>query len=63
MRKRGNVKSALTQDQVNYIMSNKDSKKQVEIAKDLNISRDRAYSVIKGISYKDLVKKYYETIK
>lgn len=63
MRKRGNVKSALTQDQVNYIMSNKDSKKQIEIAKDLNISRDRVRSVIKGISYKDLVKKYYETIK
>lgn len=62
-RKRGNVKSPLTQEQVNYILDNKDVKKRVDIAKDLNISADRVGSVILGKSYKDLVKKYYDNIK
>lgn len=59
-RKRGNVKSPLTQEQVNYILDNKDTKKRVEIARDLGISADRVGSVILGKSYTDLVKKYYE---
>lgn len=58
-RKRGNVKSPLAQEQVNYILDNKDTKKRVEIAKDLGISADRVGSVILGKSYTDLVKKYY----
>lgn len=58
-RKRGNVKSPLTQEQVNYILDNKDKKKRVEIAKELRISADRVGSVILGKSYKDLVEKYY----
>lgn len=59
-RKRGNVKSPLTQEQVNYILDNKDTKKRVEIARDLGISDDRVGSVILGKSYTDLVKKYHE---
>lgn len=58
-RKRSNVKSPLTQEQVNYILDNKDKKKRVEIAKELRISADRVGSVILGKSYKDLVEKYY----
>lgn len=58
-RKRGNVKSPLNQEQINYILDNKDIKKRVEIAKDLGISADRVGSVILGKSYKDLVEKYY----
>lgn len=50
----------LTQEQVNYILDNKDNKKRVEIAKDLNISADRVGNVILGKSYKDLVTNYYK---
>lgn len=60
-RKRGNVKSALTQEQVNYILDNKDKQTQVTIAKALNISSNRVSSVIRGKSYKDLVAHYYNT--
>lgn len=61
-RKRGNVKNVLTQEQINYILDNKDNKKRVEIAKELEISADRVGSVINGKSYKDLVEKYYSSI-
>lgn len=61
-RKRKNLKNPLTQEQVNYILKNKDSKKRVEIAKELEISADRVGSVINGKSYKDLIEKYYSSI-
>lgn len=58
-RQRRCVASPLTQEDVNYILDNKDKMKRVDIAKKLNISADRVSSVIRGISYKDLVKNYY----
>lgn len=60
-RQRKGVKNSLTQEQVNYILDNKDIKKRVEIAKELNISADRVGNVILGKSYKDLVNNYYKT--
>lgn len=60
-RQRAGVKNALTQEQVNYILDNKDIKKRVEIAKELHISADRVSSVILGKSYKDFVINYYNT--
>lgn len=53
------VKNPLTQNQVNYILDNKDKKTRVEIGADLNISEDRVGNVILGKSYKDLVANYY----
>lgn len=61
VRKRGNVKNPLTQEQINYILDNKNIKKQVEIAKELDISADRVSSVIRGLSYKDLIENYYSS--
>lgn len=60
-RQRKGVKNALTQEQINYILDNKDSKKRVEIARDLGISADRVGHVILGKSYKDLVNNYYSS--
>lgn len=61
-RQRNGVKNSLTQEQVNYILKNKDIKKRIEIAKDLNISADRVSSVCLGKSYKDLISNYYNSI-
>lgn len=61
LRKRGNVKTPLTQDQVNYILDNKDTKKRVEIAEDLGISSDRVSSVVNNKSYKDLIANYHSS--
>lgn len=58
-RQRAGVKNALTQEQINYILDNKDIKKRTEIGKELGISADRVGDVIKGKSYKDLVENYY----
>ena len=60
-RQRAGVKNQLTQDQVNYILDNKNTKKRTEIARDLGISADRVGSVILGKSYKDLVQNYYSS--
>lgn len=60
-RKRNNKQSSLTQEQVNYILDNIKTKKQIEIAKDLNISADRVSSVVRGKSYKDLIANYYSS--
>lgn len=60
-RQRIGVKNALTQEQINYILDNKNNKKRTEIAKELNISADRVSNVILGKSYKDLVTNYYNT--
>ena len=61
-RKRKNGKNPpLTQEQINYILDNKDIKKQVDIASDLEISTDRVSSVLRGKSYKDLVNNYYSS--
>ena len=57
------VKNPLTQEQVNYILENKDFKTRVQIGLDLGISADRVGSVILGKSYKDLVNNYYSSIK
>lgn len=57
-RRRSGTKNTLTQEQINYILDNKDIKKRAEIARDLNISADRVGSVILGKSYKDLVENY-----
>lgn len=61
-RKRGNVKNPLSQEQINYILDNKDIKTRTQIGKDLGISADRVGSVILGKSYKDLVANYYSSI-
>ena len=58
-RQRRGVTNPLTQEQVNYILDNKDSKTRIQISQELNISADRVGSVILGKSYKDLVKNYY----
>lgn len=58
-RQRRGVANSLTQEQVDYILDNKDLKTRVQISKELNISADRVGSVILGKSYKDLVKNYY----
>lgn len=58
-RQRKGVKNALTQEQVNYILDNKDKKTRVQIGLDLGVSADRVGSVILGKSYKDLVANYY----
>lgn len=52
---RGPVKNPLTQEQVNYILDNQKNKKQSEIAKQLNISRDRVSKVIHKESYLDMI--------
>lgn len=62
-RGRNCVKNPLTQEQINYILDNKDSKTRVQIGLDLGISADRVGSVILGKSYKDLVNNYYSSIK
>lgn len=61
-RKRGNVKNPLTQEQVNYILANQKNKKQIEIADELGISKDRVNAVIHKKSYKDLIDNYYSSI-
>lgn len=61
-RKRGNVKNPLTQEQINYILENQKNKKQIEIAKELGISKDRVSAVIHRKSYKDLTDNYYSSI-
>lgn len=61
-RQRKGVKNSLTQDQVNYILTNKDLKTRKQIGLDLNISADRVGAVILGKSYPDLVKNYYSSI-
>ena len=58
-RKRKGVKNALTQEQVDYILDNKNKKTRVQIGLDLGISSDRVSAVILGKSYKDLVANYY----
>ena len=60
-RQRRCVKNPLTQEQVNYIMDTKDTKRRVDVARELGISADRVGSVILGKSYKDLVAKYYSS--
>lgn len=60
-RQRKGVKNPLTQDQVNYILDNKDKKAKAAIARDLGISADRVSAVILGKSYKDLVANYYSS--
>lgn len=61
LRKRN--KEALTQEQINYILDNKDKKTRVQIGKDLGISADRVGSVCLGKSYKDLIENYYSSTK
>lgn len=61
-RGRTGVKNALTQEQVNYILANKDNKTQKRISEELGISPDRVNSVIHGKSYKDLIRNYYSSI-
>ena len=61
-RKRGNVKNPLTQEQIDYILENQKNKKQIEIAKELGISKDRVSAVIHRKSYKDLIDNYYSSI-
>lgn len=61
-RQRRGVKNSLSQEQINYILSNKDCKKKSQIAKDLNISADRVSAVCNGKSYKDLVQNYYTAL-
>ena len=56
--KRKGVKNPLTQDDVNFILSNLE-KTNVEIAERLNISEDRVSSIRNGKSYKDYIKNYY----
>lgn len=51
----------LTQEQVNYIMDNKDNKTRVQIGAELGISTDRVSGVILGKYYKDLVVNYYSS--
>lgn len=58
-RKRNGVKNALTQEQVNYILDNKNKKTRVQIGLDLGISADRVGAVILGKSYKDLIANYH----
>lgn len=60
-RKRSGVKNALTQEQINYILDNKDKKTRVQIGQELQISSDRISSVILGKSYKDLANNYYSS--
>lgn len=62
-RQRRCVKNPLTQEQVNYILDNQNTKSKAQIARELSISADRVRSVCKGISYKDLVENYYSSIK
>ena len=58
-RKRNGIKNALTQEQVNYILDNKNKKTRVQIGLDLGISADRVGAVILGKSYKDLIANYH----
>lgn len=60
-RQRAGVKNALTQEQINYILDNKNIKTRVQIAKDLGITADRVGSVCLGKSYKDLIAIYYSS--
>lgn len=58
-RKRGNVKNPLTQEDVDYILDNKGKMTQKKIAEHLHISTDRVSSVMRGLSYKDLIQHYF----
>lgn len=51
----------LTQDQVNYILDNKNSLKQTEIAKNLGINYSRVNDIVNGRKYKELINHYYLT--
>lgn len=59
MRGRRCVKNPLTQEQVNYILDNRDKKTRVKIAKELGVSADRVGQVALEKSYKDLIAIYY----
>lgn len=61
IRQRKSVKNALTQEQVNYILDNRDTKKRTVIAKELGISADRVGQVALEKSYKDLIANYYSS--
>lgn len=52
---RGPVKNPLTQEQVNYILDNKDRMSGAQIARDLGISPDRVSAVKRGKSYLDMI--------
>lgn len=56
--KRAPVKNPLTQEQVNYILDNKDKMTITEIAKNLNVSIDRVSSVKRKQSYQDYIHIY-----
>lgn len=58
-RQRRGVKNPLTQQDIDYILSHT-QETNVAIAKALNISTDRVRAVRKHISYKDLIKNYYQ---
>lgn len=60
-RQRACIKNALTQEQINFILDNKDEYTRIAIAKKLGISKDRVSNVILGKSYKDLVNNYYKS--
>lgn len=61
-RQRNCVRNPLTQEQVNYILSQADAITQKQIAENLGISKDRVSSVIRGISYQDLIDNYYTAV-
>lgn len=48
-------KIPITQELVDYILDNKESKTQIEIAKELNIDRKRVGRIIKKETYADLI--------
>ena len=59
MRGRRCVKNPLTQEQVNYILDNRDKKTRKKIAEELGVSVDRVGQVALERSYKDLIAIYY----
>lgn len=61
IRQRKNIKNSLTQEQINYILDNRNIKKRTVIAKELGISADRVGQVALEKSYKDLIANYYSS--
>lgn len=61
MFKKRRSNNGLTQEQVNYIMDNSNTKTRVQIGEELGISADRVSGVINGKYYKDLVEAYYSS--
>lgn len=59
-RNRRSTKNPLTQEQVDYILDNKDNQSQRKIARELNISPDRVSGIVHGKYYKDLIEDYYK---